>query len=145
MEKFNRSYTCFQRFLAEKLTSYSDFFLRSMKENKLTQTVQPPVEGLECLVIPPHSALRVRKLGVTRRNKKHPRSEFYQEAASSSGSNNELSTLLPTNPLLSAFLASRRDAPPSLCVCLPSGENLRLEATPPRHNRLKRAAGMNRR
>lgn len=135
----------FSYVLFRKIDQLFWFFFRSMKENKLTQTVQPTVEGLECLVIPPHSALRVRKLGVSRRNKKHSRSEFYQEAASSSGSNNELSTLLPTNPLLSAFLASRRDAPPSLCVCLPSGENLRLEATPPRHNRLKRAAGMNRR
>lgn len=46
---------------------------RSMKENKLTQTLRQndsSVEGLECLVVPSTSQPRLRKLAVARRNNK---------------------------------------------------------------------------
>lgn len=125
-----------------------------MKENKLTQTLrqnESSIEGLECLVIPAiptQAAPRLRKLSVTRRSNTKiikPRSDFYQEASSSS-SNNELSTLLPSNPLLSAFLASRRDIAPAICVSLPTGENIRLEQrTASPRPRLRRAPRIPRR
>ncbi|KAF5282134.1 hypothetical protein FQR65_LT02831 [Abscondita terminalis] len=124
---------------------------RSVKENKLTQTLnqnESSVEGLECLVIPTQVPPRLRKLSVTRRSNLKmikPANDLYQEASSSS-SNNELSTLLPSNPLLSAFLASRRDAP-TICVCLPARENIRIEkrCATSRQGRLKRNARVHRR
>ncbi|KAF5299608.1 hypothetical protein FQA39_LY11523 [Lamprigera yunnana] len=117
---------------------------RSIKENKLTQTLcqnESSVEGLECLVIPTQAPPRLRKLSVTRRNNlkvMKPVNDLYQEASSSS-SNNELSTLLPSNPLLSAFLASRRDTS-TICVCLPAQESMRLDkrSSTCRPGRLKR-------
>lgn len=114
---------------------------RSMKENKLTQTLRQndsSVEGLECLVLPSTSQTRLRRLSVARRSGKAAASrneQTYQEA-SSSGSNNELSTLLPPQPLLQAFLNTRRDF--SLPVCLPSSENVRMDS-PQRYPRLRRS------
>uniref|UniRef100_A0A1Y1K2E8 Pecanex-like protein n=1 Tax=Photinus pyralis TaxID=7054 RepID=A0A1Y1K2E8_PHOPY len=124
---------------------------RSIKENKLTQTLRQTenvVEGLECLVIPTHAPARLRKLSVTRRSNLKmikPSTDCYQEASSSS-SNNELSTLLPSNPLLSAFLASRRDAP-AICVSLPARDSTRLDkrASSCRQGRLKRNTRVHRR
>lgn len=87
-----------------------------MKENKLTQTLRQndsSVEGLECLVVPNTSHTRLRRLSAPRRSSKssRPKTEQTYQEASSSGSNNELSTLLPAQPLLQAFLSSRRDFP----------------------------------
>lgn len=83
---------------------------RSMKENKLTQTLRQndgSVEGLECLVAPGTSQMRLRRMSAPRRSARTARQKT--DEASSSGSNNELSTLLPPQPLLQAFLTSRRD------------------------------------
>lgn len=116
-----------------------------MKENKLTQTLRQnnsSVEGLEYLVLPNTSHARLRRLSVPRRSNKttRPRNELTYQEASSSGSNNELSTLLPPQPLLQAFLSSRRDFP--LPVCLPN-ETARNES-PRRYPRFKRAERINR-
>lgn len=119
---------------------------RSMKENKLTQTLRQndsSVEGLECLVLPSSSQTRLRKLSVPRRSGKaasRQRNEPNYQEASSSGSNTELSTLLPPQPLLQAFLSSRRDY--TLPVCLP-GETGRTDS-PQRYPRLKRISRPNR-
>lgn len=112
---------------------------RSMKENKLTQTLRQndsSIEGLECLVLPSTSHTRLRRLSVPRRSGKSTRPR--NEEASSSGSNTELSTLLPPQPLLQAFLCSRRDF-----VCLPNETTARNES-PRRYPRLKRNDRINR-
>lgn len=93
---------------------------RSMKENKVTQTVRhydSSVEGLECLVVPTSSQTVSRMHAVPRRGSKYrPRNESYNDQEmSAKGSNNELSTLLPSQPLLQAFLASRKDLPAAVC------------------------------
>ena len=105
------------------------------------------VEGLECLVLPITSQPRIRKLSVPRRGmktggSKHHRNETYQEsAASSGGSNNELSTLLP-NPMTPGIITARRD------VDFSSGHQTERNdhgSSPIRHCRLKRTARINRR
>lgn len=118
---------------------------RSMKENKLTQTLRQndsSVEGLECLVLPSTSQTRLRRLSAPRRSGgkgARPRNveQPYQHEASSSGSNNELSTLLPTQPLLQAFLASRRDF--TVPVSVPN-----ISDTPQRYPRLRRSGRIKR-
>lgn len=118
----------------------------SLKENKLTQTMRQydsSVEGLECLVVPTTSQTVSKMHVVPRRGSKHTRhnrNDGYQET-SAKGSNNELSTLLPTQSLLQAFLTSRRDLP--LTVCLP-GDAVRMDS-PQRHSRLRRSSNLNRR
>lgn len=57
------------------------------------------------------------------------------------GSNNELSTLLPSQPLLHAFLASRKDLP--LPLCLP-GDAVRIDS-PQHHHRFRRSGSVYRR
>lgn len=118
-----------------------------MKENKSARLKQDEssVEGLECLVKNP-TPVRQRKSNMQRRNSKVAKAnqELYNEA-SSSGSNNELSMLLPSpgQPMLAAFLA-RRDFPTMMPVCLPT-ETLQAPArisdrsSPQRHCRLKRS------
>lgn len=126
---------------------------RSMKENKLTRNLkqeESSIEGLECLVRN-STPVRQRKSSVQRRNSKSvtkTKNDAYHEA-SSSGSNNELSTLLPipSQPMLAAFLASRRDFP-VMPVCLPNEslqQRINERASPPRHCRLKRSTRVNRR
>ncbi|XP_063915633.1 pecanex-like protein 1 isoform X1 [Zophobas morio] len=110
---------------------------RSSKENKITQTLRQnecpsPVEGLECIVVPQQKSQRV---NISKRYEKNSRDR--NEEGSSGGSNNELSTLLPTPPLLSAFLASRRDYP--LSVYLPPTEGFKLNHASPQRSRLKRS------
>lgn len=117
---------------------------RSMKENKVTQTVRQydsSVEGLECLVVPTTSQTLSRMHVVPRRGSKYTRhrNEGYHES-SSKGSNNELSTLLPTQPLLQAFLASRKDLP--LPLCLP-GDAVRIDS--PQRYRFRRSGSVYRR
>lgn len=116
---------------------------RSVKKGEVTLALQEntATEGLECLVMQP----RFRKLSVPRRScrgtmPRMPHNENYQEASSSS-SNNELSTLLPAPPLLQAFLVSRREFP-LLPVCLPGDINHASELS--RHCRLKRSTRVNR-
>jgi hypothetical protein len=60
------------------------------------------------------------------------------EEGSSGGSNNELSTLLPPAPFLSAFLAPRRDFPLSVCYLSPN-ESVKFNHASPQRNRLKRS------
>ncbi|GLV35789.1 pecanex [Carabus blaptoides fortunei] len=125
------------------------FSNRSMKENKLTRNLKQEdscIEGLECLARN-STPVRQRKTSVQRRSSKSVakvKNDTYHEA-SSSGSNNELSTLLPipSQPMLAAFLASRRDFP-AIPVCLPT-ETLQPRVSPPRHCRLKRSTRVNRR
>ncbi|XP_044747747.1 pecanex-like protein 1 [Coccinella septempunctata] len=82
------------------------------------------VERVECYVLP---ATGLRTINfVPRRENRQLRSSF-EDSSSSTSRINELSTLLPSTPLLSAFLASRRDIP--LALCLPT-EKLRLEHAP---------------
>lgn len=100
---------------------------RSMKENKLTQTLKQSdssVEGLECLVQPGTSShTRLRRLSASRRsgnnNKQATRAPRNERSYQETGlTNNELSMLLPTQPLLQAFLNSRKDTP----MYLPNSE-----------------------
>ncbi|KAJ8972889.1 hypothetical protein NQ317_008510 [Molorchus minor] len=94
---------------------------RSMKENKITQTLRQsespsPVDGLEYII---YSPPKIPKMNVKRvfndvLGSGGKSTKARNEEASSSGSNNELSTLLPPAPLLSAFLHSRRDYPLSV-------------------------------
>lgn len=122
---------------------------RSMKENKSLRCLkqeESSVEGLECLVKNP-TPVRQRKGNAQRRNSKVNKAnqELYNEA-SSSGSNNELSMLLPTSgqPMLAAFLA-RRDFPTMMPVCLPTEPfqagacRINDRSSPQRHCRLKRS------
>ncbi|GJQ81500.1 putative C-terminus pecanex protein [Trypoxylus dichotomus] len=121
-----------------------------MRENKLTQTLKQndsSVEGLECLVLPVNAQPPLRKLNVPKRNTKvvRQRTEAYQEA-SSSGSNNELSSLLPA-PGFFSFVSNRRDAPVNLPVNYQPTSFRPRERTspPPRHCRLKRSSRVHRR
>lgn len=131
---------------------HPNYYNRSMKENKLTKKLkheESSVEGLECLVRN-CTPVRQRKGNAQRRTSKttKTRNEPYNEA-SSSGSNNELSTLLPTpgQPMLAAFL-TRRDFP-VMPVCLPGDptfqQRINDRVSPPRHCRLKRSTRVNRR
>ncbi|KAK9870316.1 hypothetical protein WA026_006402 [Henosepilachna vigintioctopunctata] len=81
------------------------------------------MERVECYVLP---AGDMRALNFLPKRTMPLRSNV-EEASSSTSRINELSTLLPSTPLLSAFLASRRDIP--LALCLPK-ESLRLEHAP---------------
>lgn len=135
----------------ESTDARNSAFNRSMKENKITKNLkhdESSVEGLECLVR--STPTRQRKSNVQRRTSKasKPRTDAYNEA-SSSGSNNELSTLLPTpgQPMLAAFL-TRRDVPHQICLPLDPAFERRigdLKISPPRHCRLKRSTRVNRR
>ncbi|KAG5897163.1 hypothetical protein JTB14_020892 [Gonioctena quinquepunctata] len=125
---------------------------RSMKENKVTQTqlrqseTPSPVEGLECVIYSP--AVSRSKSGSSKKgssNNAKGDSHTRNEEASSSGSNNELSTLLPPAPLLSAFLNSRRDCSMAVCSTIAGAENLRLDRPLPSRMRLKRVNRVNRR
>lgn len=115
-----------------------------MKEYKLRQSLkqkEQSLEGLECLVAP--SPPYLRKLNVSKnlqRPNARPNAEAYQEA-SSSGSFNEISALLPTQPLLQAFLASRRDYPLPLSV---PGDGAKVDS-PQHQGRLKRSSRIHRR
>lgn len=128
-----------------------------MKENKSSRSKQEEssVEGLECLVKNP-TPVRQHK-SAQRRSSKMAKAnhELYNEA-SSSGSNNELSMLLPTpgQPMLAAFLARRDNlagiVPPIMPVCLPAefqtgAGRLNDRASPQRCGRLKRSARVSRR
>ncbi|XP_064214797.1 pecanex-like protein 1 isoform X2 [Tribolium castaneum] len=109
---------------------------RSLKENKLTQTLRQndcpsSVEGLECIVLQ-----KPQRVDIPKRYVRTSRDR--NEEGSSGGSNNELSTLLPPAPLLSAFLASRRDYPLSVCY-LPPSETIKFSHVSPQRNRLKRS------
>ncbi|KRT83588.1 hypothetical protein AMK59_4439 [Oryctes borbonicus] len=122
----------------------------TMRENKLTQTLKQndsSVEGLECLVLPINAQPPLRKLNVPKRNTKmvRQRSEAYQEA-SSSGSNNELSSLLPA-PGFFSFVSNRREAPVNLPINYqPTALRARERTSPPpRHCRLKRSSRVHRR
>lgn len=108
-----------------------------MRENKLTQTLKQndsSVEGLECLVLPINSQMPVRKVNVPKRNTKvvRHRSEAYQEA-SSSGSNNELSSLLPA-PRFFTLVPNRREA-----INLLTAVRTERTSPPPRRCSLKRS------
>lgn len=125
---------------------------RSMKENKSVNIRhdESSVEGLECLVKNP-TPVRQRKSSMHRRNATKAKTQEPYNEASSSGSNNELSMLLPSpgQPMLAAFLASRRDFP-VMPVCLPaesfpSSTRMSDRASPQRHCRLKRSTRVNRR
>ncbi|KAL3266292.1 hypothetical protein HHI36_010472 [Cryptolaemus montrouzieri] len=87
------------------------------------------LERVECYVVP---AAGIRTISFIPNKGRHASRSNIEEASSSTSRINELSTLLPSTPLLSAFLASRRDIP--LALCLPT-ETLRLEHAP---NALKR-------
>lgn len=126
-----------------------------MKENKSTRSLrqeESSVEGLECLVKNP-TPVRQRKSSAQRRNAKVNKAnqELYNEA-SSSGSNNELSMLLPSpgQPMLAAFLANR-ELPAVMPVCLltesfpPNQSRINDRSSPQRHCRLKRSTRVNRR
>ncbi|CAH1237391.1 unnamed protein product [Diabrotica balteata] len=87
---------------------------KPMKENKVTQTQMrhseslSPVEGLECVVYsPPLSRAKLNLPKMASGDTSKADSQSKNEDGSSNGSNNELSTLLPPAPLLSAFLNSR--------------------------------------
>lgn len=106
---------------------------RLAKENKITQTLRlnectSPLEGLECV-------------GVSKQqrntSKRYPKLRDRNEDGSSGGSNNELSTLLPPAPFLSAFLP-RRDFPLNVCY-LPPGESSKIGHVSPQRGRLKRS------
>lgn len=97
---------------------------------KIIDDCSPNVEGLECIVLPPSKPQR---FNVTKRNIGEPPPT---EEGSSGGSNNELSTLLPPAPFLSAFLAPRRDFPLSICY-LPPMDGVKF--TSPQRGRLKRS------
>ncbi|CAG9819558.1 unnamed protein product [Phaedon cochleariae] len=130
----------------------------SQKENKVTQTVgtvrqsESPtlVDGLECVVYSP-PAIPLARIGATKRgsagSKQEHRCPPKPEEASSSGSNNELSTLLPPAPLLSAFLSARHgDYPLALVSSMAATqEMLRAERQPTNRSRLKRTTRVNRR
>nr|XP_022912748.1 pecanex-like protein 1 isoform X1 [Onthophagus taurus] len=119
---------------------------RSMRENKLTQTLKQnensSVEGLECLVLPNgHNGHQYRGRN-NGGNVKHRNEVYHQE--SSSGSNNELSSLLPTQALFSAFLAARRDGQ-SMMAYDGMLQRHTQRFSPPRHCRLRRNARVSRR
>ncbi|XP_076252556.1 pecanex isoform X2 [Rhynchophorus ferrugineus] len=83
---------------------------KSSKENKLTQTAKgSPSSSLEGLDIAVEASSKSDKSGTPKRvTMKQPQPKC--EEASSSGSNNELSTLLPpAPPLLSALLLPRKE------------------------------------
>ncbi|XP_050297941.1 pecanex-like protein 1 isoform X2 [Anthonomus grandis grandis] len=88
---------------------------KSLKENKVTQTTRlkgiSPSTSYEDLEDDPGKKERREKADLPRKDPlKHQQEHMKSEEASSSGSNNELSTLLPpAPPLLSAFLNPRRD------------------------------------
>ncbi|XP_045480207.1 pecanex-like protein 1 [Harmonia axyridis] len=108
------------------------------RHSRSRDTRPDSVDRVECYVLPA-TGLRTINL-VPRRENRQLRSSL-EDSSSSTSRINELSTLLPSTPLLSAFLASRRDIP--LALCLPT-EKLRLEHAPQalKRRRMSKSRGL---
>ncbi|XP_044731162.1 pecanex-like protein 1 isoform X2 [Chrysoperla carnea] len=120
------------------------------KENRPLRNKQiASVEGLECLVHTKNGGGSQRKRNLSRTNSKtvsrtrRLRTNCYE--ASSSSSNNELSSLLPApaTPLLAAFLESRPPVGGQIPPCRKHSTD--RPNSPPRNCRLKRGAAISRR
>lgn len=101
-------------------------------DGKLSSNMDSLVEGMECIIFPSELGTLNFLPRINQRITKIP----YMEPSSNNSKINEMSNLLPPAPLLSAFVATRKDFPVA-AICLP-GEPAKTSNITPKKRRLSK-------